>query len=220
MTNVIKTQEINESVSQYKLTGDEQYFEKAFTLCKTVREGITKKFGNSRTDIPMEDFVSETNLVFNTLVDSYDASKGDFHKLLSSTLYNYLRNLIRDTDRASKLETTPQYRELDGEVVDILDAAIIEGVTKDDTIASDDSLMQSKTHSLLASLLDGISHDMRETVRVFLTTKDLTEAGAVLGISRTTVKRRLESLAKKYDASTFGAISDYLGTGGNEYVVK
>lgn len=217
MTKTTK-QLINEAVTLYKQTRDELHFEEAYELCRKRIEGTARKYARSWTTFTYEDFLSEGNYRFHKVALAYDETKGDFENILNRALRNAFVQLTRDP--ITKIETTPRFRELDGEIVDILDATIIEGITKDASIEAEQQVSKSKRRELIESLLVGIDYSTLETIKVYLQCETFSEAGAILGISRTTVMRRLAKLADKFDASTFGDIADYLHEGGNEYVAR
>lgn len=198
---------LNEMVTKYKETGIESYFDMAFSLSGRHLRQTAAKWANS-CGIPFEELLSEGNYRFIKVVESYSMSQGDFVNVLSRALRNAYSSKLRSPD--NKAEYTERYREVDGKEIDILEDAIIAGVTKDAAAEAEGLVFADQRSEMIASLFVGASDEMIATVRVFLAERSYSAAGEVLGVSHTTVKRRLESLAKKFDTYKFGQVSDYI----------
>lgn len=198
---------LNAMVTKYKETGDELYFEKAFALAgRHLRQTATK--WSASCGIPFEDLLSEGNYRFTRVVESYSIEQGDFVNLLSRTLSNSYTMMLRAPD--NKKDYTERYREMDGKEIDVFEDVIISGITKDASAEAESLVFSKQRSEMLTSLLTDVNEVTLETVRVFLSEKNVRTTAAVLGVSHTTVKRRLESLARKFDASKYGNPSDYL----------
>lgn len=198
---------LNEMVTTYKETGITDYFEQAFALAKTQIEQTARKYSKA-WGLPFEEFVSEGNYRFISAVEAYDASAGDFENVLSRVLRNAFITITRSP--ANKAEYTERYHVRDGQELDVFEDVIISGITKDASAEAESLVFSEERSEMLTSLLVDVDDVMIATIRAFLAEKSLVKAGEVLGVSHTTVKRRLQSLSRKFDANKYGQVSDYL----------
>jgi RNA polymerase sigma factor (sigma-70 family) len=198
---------LNELVTKYKETGITSYFEQAFDISKKQIERTSAKYARN-WNIPLEDFISEGNYKFIAAVEIFDGETGDFEHVLNRILRNAFTTLTRATHL--KADYTDRYISNDEQTMDLFEDVIISGITKDAAAEAEGLVFADQRTTMIASLLVGASDEMIATVRVYITERSYSKAGEVLGVSHTTVKRRLESLAKKYDTSRFGQVSDYV----------
>lgn len=209
MANTRKAK-INELVSQYKKTGNEQYFETAFNLCEKQILTTSRKYARD-WNVPLEDFISEANYRFHTAVQAYDSAVGDFENILNRSIRNAFISMTRSTEL--RVDYTDRYVVVGDSELDLFEDTIIDGVTTDSTAEIVEISMTERKKELVKYLLSDADPATIETVVAYLTTGSLTKAGAQLGVNRTTIKRRIESLANNYDIKRFGDINDYLEGG-------
>jgi RNA polymerase sigma factor (sigma-70 family) len=194
-------------VTKYKETGEVLYFEQAYALTKKQIVQTARKY-SAAFGIPYEDFLSEGNIRFIGVIDSYNAETGEFVHVLSRALRNAFITMNRSAD--NKAEYTNRYIAGDEKEIDVFEDVIISGITRDASAEAESLVFSKERSEMLTSLLVDVDEVMIATIRAFLAEKSLVKAGAKLGVSHTTVKRRLESLARKYDANKYGQVSDYL----------
>lgn len=198
---------LNAMVTKYKETGEELYFEKAFALAsRHLRQTATK--WSVSCGIPFEDLLSEGNYRFTRVVESYSIEQGDFVNLLSRTLSNAYTLLIRSPD--NKKDYTARYIEGDDKEIDVFEDVIISGLTRDASAEAESLVFSKERSEMLTSLLVDVDDKMKATISAYLSEGSFRKAGVVLGISHMAVKRRIESLSRKFDASKYGNPSDYL----------
>lgn len=198
---------LNEMVTKYKETGDEVYFEKAFALAARHLRQTASKWSAS-CGIPFEDLLSEGNYRFTRVVESYSIGQGDFVNLLSRTLSNSYTMMIRSPD--NKKDYTERYLEMDDKEIDVFEDVIISGITKDASAEAESLVFSKERSEMLTSLLVDVDDKMQQAINAYLATGSFRKAGLVLGISHMAVKRRIESLSRKFDASKYGNPRDYL----------
>ena len=205
---------INRLVADYQRTFDETSYERAYDMCRKILQGAASTYSFRWSGIPLAEFESECNLTFHIAVHSYKASTGDFENLLRTLLSNKLRDLVRRERKGVGL--APQFERTEIEEIDLFELSIFDGTTKDSAKESHEQLMQGKRVEIVNKLLEGVSPELLQTVQLYAVRNSMRQVAIELGVSTSTVKRRLEKLAKRYDAKQFGDIHDYL-EGGDTY---
>lgn len=216
--NKAQKEKLNELVTNYQLTKDETFYERAFAMCGNLLSGAVRQYAFNWTSVPYMEYESEANIAFHTVVMGYKREHGNFENILRVALRNKLTDLVRHEMRGIETVTSSVINE-DNEDIDLFEAEIFDGLSKDASKEAQESVLRATRTDIISSLLVGASDVVKETVSVFCETNSIRETGRRLGVEASTIKRRLNSLAKGYDSSRFGDIADYLG-GADVYATK
>ncbi|MBO1582675.1 sigma-70 family RNA polymerase sigma factor [Bacillus sp. XF8] len=204
---------INKMANDYLRTGDDFVFTDLYTRLSEVYRDKLRYWSTSTYMANEHDITGLFHDVIQKVLNSLrDNVGGDFVKLFAVSLGNGYKSLLR------KLRTRRKYEVYDGP-----DSDEEENTAMFETIADDYDLEEHVTkkkeadqRELIDFLTDpGQVNDETTTVIVesFITNDGPTTPTAIgkkLGLHHSTVIRKLERLAKRFDERQFGDYRDYL----------
>ncbi|WP_088322564.1 MarR family transcriptional regulator [Bacillus cereus] len=205
---------INKMVNDYLRTGDDFIFTDLYTSLSEVYRDKLRYWSTSTYMANEHDITGLFHDVIQKVLESLrNNAGGDFVKLFAVSLGNNYKSLLR------KLRTRRKYELYEGP-----DSDGEENTAMFETIADDFDLEEHVTKKKEADqrkLIDFLSdpaevNDETTTaiVESFLSSENKTPTptaiGKMLGLHHSTVIRKIERLAKRFDERQFGSYQDYL----------
>ncbi|MCR8843130.1 hypothetical protein NQ117_05510 [Paenibacillus sp. SC116] len=136
------------------------------------------------------------------LLSTYKKEIGHFENLLFSSITKGKYDLLRKRSRRRKLE---YYSKTEEEA-----ATFLEVVDENTTTGFILSEKTKEQRELLSHLVADVDDLTCEIVKLYLVNDSYLAVGKLLGIEHKRVKRKIESLARRFDGNRFGDYRDYL----------
>lgn len=205
---------INEMANDYLRTGDDFVFTDLYTSLSEVYRDKLRYWSTSTYMANEHDITDLFHDVIHKVLESLRNNVGgDFVKLFAVSLGNSYKSLLR------KLRTRRKYELYDGPDSDENENTAMFETLKDDFDLEEHVIKKKKAdqRELIDFLTDPDKVNDETTTAIvesFLSSENKTPTptaiGKMLGLHHSTVIRKIERLAKRFDERQFGNYRDYL----------
>jgi len=200
---------IEEAIKNYQETRCEFSFNQIYYYIYNSRPNIIRSFSRKHK-LDEHDVESMIN---NKILDITLRFEGDVEKFKNAVFHAIGRgciDLVRNKAYRESKHTEVMREDDDGvlsEMYEILEVA--------PTTEKDAEIIELKKHDqrqLIAFLISKVDSKTAKSASTFISLGSYREAAKHLGTTDKTVKSRVRSIAKQYDANRFGSHTDYLTT--------
>lgn len=192
---------MNAMVTEYQQFGNEEVFNAIYRYYYDKWK-TRAKLDARKIKVDEEDILSYYSQVLYQTVKCYDASKGDFNSMVRCAIINAKKTMRRDNASRVLYESPAWAEERDDD-----DDGIFLSIPDEDALSSEKTREQRELLSYLTANMDDLT---RKIVTLFGKGYSYNSIGKRLRMDHKRVKRKIQSLSRRYDGNRFGDIRDYL----------
>ncbi|MFW5434298.1 hypothetical protein [Paenibacillus apiarius] len=194
---------LNEKVMEYKRTGSQDLFGEIYReVSRPWAAYLQRDSSYAMTDYAEVSATYDDKLL--DVIDKFDPQKGNFISILSSALANARTDLRRKNLRRRRMEI---YASSEEDAATFLERDDVNVNVERTALTYTKKKEQRQLLSHLVAEADDLTHKI---VILFAENDSFNAVGKQLGIDHKRVKRRIESLSRRYDGNRFGDIRDIL----------
>ncbi|MCY9760372.1 hypothetical protein M5X06_12665 [Paenibacillus alvei] len=194
---------LNEKVMEYKRTGSQGLFSEIYReVSRPWKNFLMRDARFAMTDTQEIEALYDDKLL--QVIEKFDQARGNFISVLATAIANAVKNLRVKNARRYRMEV---YAKGDEDEPTILDRPDVNVNVESRALSSIKTKEQRELLSHLTVNLDDLTC---EVVKLYLVNDSYLAVGKRLGIEHKRVKRKIESLSRRYDGNRFGDYRDYL----------
>lgn len=199
---------IENAIKRYQATGCEDSFEQIYYYIYS-KKNIVRSFA-TQYRLDEHDVESLINEKIIKLLEEYEDIADKFRNAIYRSVKRGCIDLVRKRNTRDKYHTEVMYEDDDGGLNEVYEIIEVAPTTEDSDIIE----IQKKhdQRQLTAFLLSNTSEQTLTSALAFIQTDSYRQAAKQVGSTDKTVKSRIRSLSKQFDANQFGNYYDYFTT--------